>query len=69
MISTETPRWLTVKEVADITGLAEQTLHNMRFQGTGISYSRLGAKGRAIRYLLKDVVEYAESRKIQPVNA
>ena len=61
--SEELPRFLTEKEVARMTGLALSTLRNTRFQCRGLPYIKIG---RAVRYDLRDVVRYMESRKITP---
>ena len=58
------PKYINEKEVSRITGLALPTLRNHRHLRIGIPYIR--ATGRAIRYSLKDVVAFMESRKIVP---
>ena len=58
-----TPKYLTEKQVAEITGLALSTLRNHRFTGTGIPYAKLG---RSVRYSLSDLIDYLEQRKIFP---
>ncbi len=58
-----TPKWITEKEVSQMTGRAKQTLRNDRCKGKGIAYSKIGA---SIRYLLEDVIEFMEARKITP---
>ena len=55
-------RYIVERDVSHITQLALQTLRNHRFQNRGIPYYRIG---RAIRYSLRDVLNYMESRKIQ----
>jgi len=59
----EVPRYLTEKEVSQITGLALSTLRNARFQSRGFPYVKIG---RAVRYSEKDVIRYMESRKVLP---
>ena len=59
----ELPRYLTEKEVSRITGLALSTLRNTRFQCRGLPYVKIG---RSVRYNLKDVIGYMESRKVIP---
>lgn len=54
-------RYITEKEASSITGLALPTLRNHRFCRTGIPYSKLG---RSVRYLLADVLEFCEARRI-----
>ena len=57
----ETIRYLTEKEVAEITRRALSTLRNDRHLGKGIPYVKIG---RSVRYLFKDVIEFMESRRI-----
>ena len=57
----ETPRWIDEKQVAELTGIAVQTLRNWRFQRTGPCYSKIG---RAVRYRLDDVVRFMEERRV-----
>jgi predicted DNA-binding transcriptional regulator AlpA len=59
-----TARYVDEKEVSKITGLALPTLRNHRHLRTGIPYVK--ATNRAVRYSLKDVIAYMESRKIVP---
>jgi len=61
----EIPRYLTEKEVAEMTGLSLSTLRNSRFQGRGLPYIKIG---RSVRYSLDDVVAYMESRKVVPLD-
>lgn len=56
------PRYLNERQVADMTGLAVQTLRNWRFQRRGISYLKTG---RSIRYSLADVVRFMERQRIE----
>ncbi|MFC1731108.1 helix-turn-helix transcriptional regulator [candidate division KSB1 bacterium] len=58
----KTPRYITEKQVAEITNLALSTLRNQRFEGVGIPYYKFG---KAVRYLMSDVIEYCEKRKIK----
>ena len=60
--SKENFRYLSEKEVNQITGRAVQTLRNDRHRGVGIPYVKLT---RQVRYDLADVVEYMNTRKIQ----
>ena len=58
---------ITEKGLAEITGLALQTLRNQRHERRGIPYIRLGGEKRgAIRYDLADVEAYIASRRIDP---
>lgn len=59
------PKYLTDKEVAEITGRGLQTLRNDRHLCRGIPYSVVGR--RSVRYNLNDVVSYMESRKVVPI--
>ena len=56
------PQYLTEKSVSNMTGIALSTLRNMRFEGRGISYCKIG---RSVRYKLQDVINYMESHRIQ----
>ena len=55
-------RFGTVREVSAITGLAEQTLANQRFNGKGIPYHKVG---RAVRYYLPEVFEYMARHRVE----
>lgn len=55
-------KYLTEKQVKEITGIALSTLRNHRFLRKGIPYSRYGRK---IIYDQKDVVAYLENHKIK----
>ena len=56
-------RYLTEKQVSEMTGFALSTLRNNRFKRQGIPYLKIGK--RTVRYLLDDVLAYMESRRIQ----
>jgi len=56
-------RYLTEKQVSEMTGFALSTLRNHRFKRQGIPYLKIGK--RTVRYLLDDVLAYMESRRIQ----
>ena len=56
-----TTRYLNERQVSKITGRALSTLRNERSKKTGISYTKIG---RSVRYNIKDVIEFMESRKI-----
>lgn len=56
-------KYIPAPEVAKILGLSPQTLANQRFRGVGLPYHKFG---RAIRYLLADVLAYAENHRIEP---
>lgn len=51
------------KQAAIILGIAVQTLRNWRHQRRGPAYVKMG---RSIRYMLVDLDEYLETRKINP---
>ena len=55
-------KYLTEKEVAEITGRALSTLRNERFQGKGIPYIKIG---KSVRYKYDDVIEFMEARRIE----
>ncbi len=58
---------ITERKLAEITGLALQTLRNARHMRRGIPYIRLGGETRgAIRYDLADVEAYFQKRRIDP---
>lgn len=54
-------RYLNDFQVSEITGLAVSTLRNDRWLRRGIPYIK---KGRAVRYDIKDVMDFMESKKI-----
>jgi predicted DNA-binding transcriptional regulator AlpA len=58
--STQT-QYLTEKEVSGICKLALPTLRNYRHQGKGPSYVKVG---RAVRYLMSDIVKYMEQGRV-----
>ncbi len=57
----ENLKYLTEKEVSEITRKALPTLRNDRHLRRGIPYYK---DGKSIRYNLNDVILYMESRKI-----
>ena len=54
-------RWITEKEVAEITGRAAQTLRNDRVRRRGIPYYKHGG---SVRYLLQDVYSTMEEYRV-----
>ncbi len=58
-------RYLTEKEVAEITGRALSTLRNERFMGKGIPYIKIG---KSVRYRLDDVTKFMDDRRIDTQN-
>ena len=57
------PRYLKDTEVAEITGIAVQTLRNDRHNRKGCPYLKIS--GRAVRYSLADVIQYMEKIRIE----
>jgi excisionase family DNA binding protein len=57
-----TPILLNTKEAADALGLSERTLERWRVTGGGPRYVKVG---RAVRYLLADLIEWVEERRRQ----
>lgn len=56
-------KYINEKEVSEIIGRALPTLRNDRHLGRGIPYSKVG---RSVRYLLSDVINFMESRRVDP---
>ena len=56
-------RYVTEKKVSNLTGLALSTLRNWRSAGVGLPYVKCG---RAVRYSLRDVMDFMEAHKIKP---
>ena len=54
-------KYLTEKQVAEITSRALSTLRNDRFLNRGMPYIKIG---KSVRYNLQAVINYIESRKI-----
>jgi len=54
-------KYLTEKQVSEITGRAVQTLRNDRFRRKGFPYCKIS---KSIRYSLKDIIDFMEKRKI-----
>jgi predicted DNA-binding transcriptional regulator AlpA len=61
----EMPKYLTEREVSQITNLALPTLRNYRQQGRGPAYFKAG---RAVRYRVEDVIGYMEKNRVEPTN-
>ena len=55
-------RFLTEKQVNQMTNRSLSTLRNERHLNRGIKYCKIG---RSVRYELSDVLEFMRSRKIQ----
>lgn len=56
-------KYLTDRQVEDLTGIKRQTLANQRCRGVGIPYSKVG---HSIRYALKDVLAVMQTHRINP---
>jgi len=61
----ETTKYITEKEVSEITGIALPTLRKQRWCKKGIPFVKLG---KSVRYLHNDVINYMEARKIHTNN-
>ncbi|MFX0203063.1 MAG: helix-turn-helix transcriptional regulator [Candidatus Hodarchaeota archaeon] len=59
----QNPQYLTEREVAEMTKRALPTLRNDRHKGKGMPYIKIG---RSVRYALRDVIEYMDSKRIRP---
>jgi len=57
------PKYLTEKDVSEITGFALQTLRNHRHFSKGIPYLKIN---RSIRYRPEDIEAYMERCRIEP---
>lgn len=55
-------RFLTARQVAELTGKKPQTLANERHRGCGIPYVKAGG---SIRYALSDVLSFMEAGRVQ----
>ena len=58
-------RYISEKEVSEITGRSLSTLRKDRFKGRGIPYVKFG---RLVRYSDSDVQKYMEARKVRTEN-
>ena len=54
-------KYLTEKEVVEITRRALPTLRNERHKGEGIPYLKIG---RSIRYAYDDVIDFMERHRV-----
>jgi predicted DNA-binding transcriptional regulator AlpA len=61
----KTMKYLTEKQVSELTGLALPTLRNDRFLGRRLPYVKFG---KAVRYNEADVVGFMEDHKIRTSN-
>lgn len=55
------PVLLTPAAVANLLGVSERTLKNLRYYGGGPDWVKIGE--RLVRYRAEDVLEYLERRK------
>ncbi len=55
-------KYIDEQQVAELTGIAVQTLRNWRSKRRFIRYCKVG---RAVRYDIRDVHEFMEGRKIK----
>jgi len=55
-------KYITEKEVSEITGRALSTLRNERFLGKGMPYIKIG---KSVRYKYEDGIEFMESRRVE----
>ena len=60
---TRSLKYLTEKQVTEITNIATQTLRNNRSKGQGLPYVKIS---RSVRYSLEDVIEYMEGHRVVP---
>jgi excisionase family DNA binding protein len=56
-------RFITEKEVAELTGLSVGTLRKHRQEMRGIRYAKVG---KSVRYAYSDVIGYMSSKMITP---
>ena len=61
-MKTTKSRWLTDRQVSELTEIGLPTLRNHRCKGIGLPYVKFG---RAVRYDIRDVESYMEARKIR----
>ncbi|MCL5883515.1 MAG: helix-turn-helix domain-containing protein [Actinobacteria bacterium] len=57
-------KYMTEREVSDLTGIALSTLRNWRVLGKGPRYVKPG--GTCVRYPLSSLLAFCEGRKIKP---
>lgn len=56
-------RYVTEHEVAELTGIAVQSLRNHRSIGRGFPYRKYG---KSVRYFLPEILAIMESHRIDP---
>jgi nucleoid-associated protein YejK len=57
-------RYLTEKQVHEITQISLSSLRNQRFERRGIPFIKVN-HSRSVRYLFSDVISYMERGRIQ----
>lgn len=57
--TSQIPKLLNQKQVAELIGFSEAWLERCRWQGGGIPFIKLG--GRSVRYFESDVIEFINS--------
>ncbi len=55
------PKYLTERQVAEMTGFSKYTFQRLRFEHRGPAYLKVG---RSVRYRLEDIQKWMESRRI-----
>jgi predicted DNA-binding transcriptional regulator AlpA len=63
MQNQKSQKWLTDHQVVEKTGIPRQTLANLRCQGKGPIFYKIG---RSIRYKEQDIENYMESHRVIP---
>ena len=61
MKDANTVRWLTERQVAELTGFSVHTLRAHRLKRRGIPYAKIG---RSVRYSIQDVKAYMAQNRI-----
>ena len=62
-IEQSTLRWVDEKRVAELTGIAVQTLRNWRFMRIGPPYCKV-PNGRMVRYRMDEVIAWMEEGRV-----
>lgn len=64
-MTTSLSKFLTEKQAATLLGVSLSTLQQRRFKGQQPSYLKIG---KSVRYDLEDILAFAESCRVNPVN-
>lgn len=56
-------RWLTEKEVSQMTGISLSSLRKYRIRGVHLPYSKVG---KSVRYAIADVVSFMDAHRVMP---